>query len=455
MFLKALYDYATRHRLLDGMPLEKRNIHALISLTNQGELRSPHLLPLTQPDEKGREWPGQQRLMPSFPGPNNGGKAYFLAADSIAVLGRHKITGDPIPADSETAPREQKTYPKAFQHFWQQIHDAFQSTKDTRLGALLAFRQRYLREIDGKIEADLPFLEVRPNKKTAKPEFVGLTGPAESQYHALKSATLAFSVDGQPFTLDDENDPLRQYWFDTFTHLAFQSQDDGDSPEVESSLSCSICLITGNIGQPVARSHKPTIRGIPGLTSGGYLVSFAKGSPAFSSYGFTMGENAPVSEAAAASYALALNHLLADEGLHYNLGPLAVCFWAKEHDDAARQINHFLNKAYPEQVKAFLRQPFEGKFDREVLKRDRIFTIALTANAGRVVVVHWLSQTLEQALENFRLWEEDLDVVSLKPNADDATPRAGQQSPFAIPSLARVSLRRSKAQKASQAGAAG
>ena len=447
MFLKALCDYATRRRLLNGMSLEKRTIHALISITSQGELRSPHLIPLTQPDEKGKEWPGQQRLMPSFPGSNNGGKAYFLAADSIAVLGRHKVTGDPIPADSETASRDQKTYPKAFQHFWQQIDDAFKSSQDTRLAALRLFRHRYLRENDGKIEADLPFLQVRPNKKTGRPEFVGLTGPAESQYQILKSATLAFSVDGQPFTLEDENDPLRPYWSDAFARLAFQSQDDGDSPDVGPRQSSSLCLVTGNVGQPVARSHKPTIRGVPGLTSGGYLVSFAKDSPAFSSYGFTMGENAPVSETAASSYALALNCLLADETLHYNLGPLAVCFWAKEHDDAAKQINDLLNRAYPEQVKAFLRQPFAGKFDREVLNRERIYTIALTANAGRVVVVHWLAQTLEQAIERFRLWEEDLEVVGLKPRSENDAPAAGQPSPFGIPSLAKVSLRRSKGQK--------
>ncbi len=92
--------------------------------------------------------------------------------------------------------------------------------------------------------------------------------------------------------------------------------------------------------------------------------------------------------------------ILADESLHYNLGPLAVCFWAKEHDEAATRINWLLNKAYPEQVKAFLRQPFEGTFDREVLNRERVYTVGLVANKARLVVTHWLSQPLHQALEN-------------------------------------------------------
>ena len=168
MFLKALYDYAVRHRLLEELPLQKRQIHALIPLDGHGELRFAHLLPLTHADEKGKERPGQERQMPRFPGSNNGGKAYFLAADTIAVLGRHKDTGAPVPADPETAPRAQKTYPKAFQHFWQQIEDAFQSTGDARLDAMLAFRRRYLHVIEGRIEADLPFLEVRANKKTGR-----------------------------------------------------------------------------------------------------------------------------------------------------------------------------------------------------------------------------------------------------------------------------------------------
>jgi CRISPR-associated protein Csd1 len=454
MFLKALYDYAMRRRLLDQLPLQRRVIHALIALNSQGELRSDHLLLLTQPDEKGKERPGQERLMPRFPGSNNGGRAYFLAADTIAVLGRDKDTGEPIPADPETAPRTQKNQPKAFLHFWQQVEDAFECTRDGRLGALLAFRRRYYRETEGKVTADLPFLEVRPNKKTGNAEFVGRTGSGTDQYHPLKKATIAFSVDGQPLTLEAENDPLCQYWFATYTKLAFQTEEESESPGTVMNSPPTICLITGNTGQPVARSHKPTILGVPGLASGGYLISFAKESPAFSSYGFAMGANAPVSETAAAAYALALNELLADEGLHNNLGPVAVCFWAKEHDDTARQINHLLNRAYPQQVRGFLRQPFQGKFGREVLNRERIYTIALAANAGRVVVVHWLSQTLEQAAESLRQWQQDLEIAGLYPEATDERIDTGDQTvqgwtapPLAIPSLARVSLRRSKSQK--------
>ena len=69
-----------------------------------------------------------------------------------------------------------------------------------------------------------------------------------------------------------------------------------------------------------------------------------------------MGENSPVSETAAASYALALNDLLRDEDQHINLGPVAVCSWAKAAPQAGRQFQQLLNRTYPEQVRNFLRR---------------------------------------------------------------------------------------------------
>ena len=87
MFLKALYDYAMQRHLLDELPLQSCAIDgALIVLNAAGELRAGHLIPLTQTDEKGKERPGQECLMPRFPGENNGGKAYFLAKEPSRSL---------------------------------------------------------------------------------------------------------------------------------------------------------------------------------------------------------------------------------------------------------------------------------------------------------------------------------------------------------------------------------
>ena len=231
---------------------------------------------------------------------------------------------------------------------------------------------------------------MRPNKN-GKLEFAGRIGSGDDDFLVLKSATIGFSIDGVPLTLEDEADPVRKYWFQLYPRLAFQGTEENENasetPQPASATAATLCLVTGQTGLPIARSHKPKILGIPGLSSGGYVVSFAKESKAFSSYGFEMGQNAPVSEAGAASYALALNTLLADADSHLNVGPLSVCFWAKAVPQAAKQFNWLLSKAYPDQVRDFLRGPFAG-VEREVLKRDRLYTVALSGNAGRVVVQH-------------------------------------------------------------------
>jgi CRISPR-associated protein Csd1 len=459
MLLTALHELAKSQRLLDDLPLQRRTLHALIPLNHEGQLRLSHLVVVSQPDERGKDRPGVERLLPRFPGENNGGKAYFLAEGTIPLLGRDKETGEPVFADSDKAPRKEKNSAKAFEHFWRQVKDAHDATGDSRLAALLAFKSKYLREHESRVEGDLPFLAVRPNKK-GKLEFVGRVGLGDDDFLVLKSATLGFSVDGVPLTLEDEADPLRAYWFEMFRRLAFQGGDEADEASdtrqavPAPTAGATLCLITGETALPVARSHKPKILGVPGLSSGGYIVSFAKEAKAFSSYGFEMGQNAPVSEMAAASYALALNELLTNEDTHLNLGPLSVCFWAKAVPQAARQFNLLMSKAHPDQVHDFLRGPFAG-VEREVLKRDRLYTVALSGNAGRVVVQHWIDQTLDEAIRHFAQWWADLEIVPVvaitaqmkQKKAEAKQPTEPSAWPLAISNLARVSLRRSKEQK--------
>jgi CRISPR-associated protein Csd1 len=173
-----------------------------------------------------------------------------------------------------------------------------------------------------------------------------------------------------------------------------------------------VCLVTGATGLPIARSHKPKILRVPGLASGGYVVSFAKEAPAFSSYGFEMGENAPVSEEAAAAYALALNDLLASHDTSFKVGDVAFCFWAGEQ--TRRSVLKFkaVSQASPRNVAEFLKAPFAG-IDRNLARQEDFFTVALSANAGRVVIRQWIRITLEQALLNWKKWFEDLEIVSL------------------------------------------
>ncbi len=87
------------------------------------------------------------------------------------------------------------------------------------------------------------------------------------------------------------------------------------------------CLVTGQLA-PAARLH-PSIKGVQGAQgTGASLVSF--NLPAFSSYGHTQGENAPVSEAAAFAYGTALNALLADREHVQHIADTTVVFWAED-----------------------------------------------------------------------------------------------------------------------------
>ncbi len=446
MFLQALYEYAQKNRLLDSLPLQRRVVHALLAINYDGRLRVDRVVPLTHTDEKGKERPGQEMLMPRFPGENNGGKAYFLAENCTTVLGiEHSENtkkgispGDPIFCD----PRKGGNSTKAFFHFWNQIEQAYAKTQDKRLSALLSFRSNYLHERGGKIVADIPFVEVKMGKRDNL-ELVAKTN--ERDFLPLKAATLGFSVEGEPLTTENNGNLLREYWFDRYLEEAFDD-DNVDAP-ISVSNTHSICLITGQTGLPIARSHKPKILGVPKLSSGGYVVSFAKEAPAFSSYGNEMGQNAPVSQRAAASYALAINEFLRQEDNHINIGPLSVCFWSKVISEVPGQFKSMLSRAYPEQVRDFLLAPFAGISDREVLRRDRLYTAALAGNAGRVVVCHWLDQTLGEAIVNFKRWWEDIQIVSFYGDSA-AEGRERRASPLAIQNLARATLRQSKKQKA-------
>lgn len=435
MLLQSLYGFAQNQKLFDNLPLQKRDVHVLIAIDEQGNLRSNTLIPLTQQDAKGKERLGQEHLMPRFPGENNGGKAYFLAESSIAVLGRDKISGECIFVD----PKKGKNATKAFLHFWNQIQKGYSDTKDFGLKALLEFRAKRIREVDGKTQADLPFLKIEANKK-GYPELYGDVG--QKKPVLMKKLTIAFSVDGQPLTLDSENDPLREYWFQKYEESAFADDEDGkEEQKSDFGIKPTLCLVTGETGIPIARSHKRKILGIPGLSSGGYIVSFAKEAPAFSSYGFEMGQNAPVCERVAASYALALNKILDDSDTHLNLGPLSVCFWARYNQITSGLFNSLLNKAHPEQVKDFLTAPFSGISDREILRKEKLYIVAFKGNAGRVAVQYWLEQPLETAQENFAQWWDHLQIISLYKQTNNAPPI------YAIPVLARTTLRRTKEHK--------
>ncbi|SNT39593.1 type I-C CRISPR-associated protein Cas8c/Csd1 [Tropicimonas sediminicola] len=87
-----------------------------------------------------------------------------------------------------------------------------------------------------------------------------------------------------------------------------------------------VCLVSGSAG-PVSRLH-PSIKGVWGAqSSGASLISF--NLDAFTSYGHSQGDNAPVSERAAFAYTTALNEFLKPGSAHrVQIADASTVFWA-------------------------------------------------------------------------------------------------------------------------------
>lgn len=444
MLLKALYDFAREKRLFETIHLQPRRVHLLIPLTAEGNLAGNGMLPLTSPDRTGKPVLGKELLMPRFPGENNGGKAYFLAESCSSVLGFETPSGEGLSLTGGS----KSNSAKSFLYFWDQIEEAHKATALQELAALLSFRQRFLGEKDGRTVHSLPFIEILEDEKKKKKQKVISAQTLSGDWEPLEKLTLSFQVEGRPIFTPDPDHVLNQYWKDTYHRLAFAEDDD----EGAGSSKRGLCIITEANDKIIARSHKPKILGVPKLTSGGYLVSFAREAPAFSSYGFEMGENAPVSEEAAASYALGLQSLLHNENNSLRVGPEVVCFWAKKMAEQAGFIASMLGRADPKAVADFLKSPWSG-IDRDLAMKDQFYSVALSGNAGRVVVRQWMEVTVQQARDHLQKWFRDLEIVSLRLNAPaapsakvkkDAQDKKAELNPMSLYCLACTTVREAK-----------
>jgi len=441
MLLKALYDLAQKGRLFETVHLQERTVHLLIPIDSNGNLQGDYPIPLFSKDDKGKDRLGRNMIMPRFPGENNGGKSFFLADSCTAILGIDKGTGEGVVVEGKRIDNAAKS----FLHFWQRVTDAYAATGTDDLRALLSFKDRYVTTKDGVICPTITFLEIRFNKRGV-PE-IGVRISADD-WERLEKATITFQVNDR-IIFDGVNNEhlLTHYWANVFQKEAFAS--DEESKDTLQPSIRGLCMVTGQPNVPIARSHKPKILHIPNLGSGGYIVSFATECPSFSSYGFEMGGNAPVSEKVAASYALALQDLLDNENTSVKLGPSKLCFWAKQESVAGEFFARMLNRPDPKAVADFLKSPWAG-LDRELAKKDAFYSVTLAGNAGRVVVRHWMQQTVESARENLKQWFADLDIRPIRSGMPGEVKKKMKQAekertpPLAIFRLACATVRVAK-----------
>jgi CRISPR-associated protein Csd1 len=183
------------------------------------------------------------------------------------------------------------------------------------------------------------------------------------------------------------------------------------------------CLVTGRRARP-ARLH-PSIKGVRGAQpSGASLVSF--NLDAFASHGWSQGENAPVSTAAAHAYSTALNHLLSRDNARQRLveGDTTFVFWAAAKSPIEDQFSHLLGSygtGEQESDGASVRATFDSV--RRGLRPSLddatpFYVLGLAPNAARLAVRLWHEGTVAALARNILKHFDDLEIVGLSGQSD-------------------------------------
>ena len=226
--------------------------------------------------------------------------------------------------------------------------------------------------------------------------------------HDLSKGNFAFYItDTRSWVLDSPE--IQRGWTQHFQ----ENQAQGD---------IGICLVTGKEAT-IARIHN-SVKGIYATSpspNGWTLVSFDKGSPAFSSYGKKQGFNAPVGEYAAFAYTAALNHLLADREHVYRVGDATVVCWARGGGSFYQSLFGWAAMGQPEpnydegELRGMVKRLCRGEtveFQVERLDPNMDFYIlGLSPNASRLSVRFFLRNTFGGFLRNAEAHQERLKIV--------------------------------------------
>jgi CRISPR-associated protein Csd1 len=282
-----------------------------------------------------------------------------------------------------------------FDDFWGQIEQASLNTNHPALAAVLRFK---------------PSFGLAPEfiRQDGKKWLVKTASGAEVR---LAGDSFTFKIDND--LLFEDEAKIKPYWREAFARTVAEQEQASD---------IGLCLITGENGVPIARTHTPRISKIPGVGIDGTIVSFEKSAPAFSSYGKLQSNNAPCSVAATRAYSKALQFLVEQVDHHVLIGKTKLCFWAKDQVQSVSFFAQLLNQPDTLTVRKFMTEPWVG-VPREIANRDQFFTVTVAGNNSRIAIRHWLQQPLDQAIENFRDWFADLELrVPPKPE-----PKAGKK----------------------------
>ncbi len=258
-----------------------------------------------------------------------------------------------------------------------------------------AFQNRHLvalqHESDSGLMACYRFLQ------WWKPEYFDEHGwPSE-----MKGANVVFRLEGDRNFIHD-CEAARQLW-------AFQMNQSQNSDQ-------AVCLVTGEKSS-IARLH-PSIKGVrDAQSSGASIISF--NLDAFTSYGHKQGDNAPVSEDAAAAYTSVLNHFLRTNENKVQLGDSSTVFWADGSNAEAvaqseaifafafNDANESGDEISEQAIKPILEKIASGR-PLEEIRPDlpqgvRFYVLGLAPNAARISIRFYLEDDFATLAEHILL----------------------------------------------------
>lgn len=449
MLLQSLYEFAkntkARHGelLIDSAEFESRYIAWLIHLDMDGVFQG--FIPLMTDEEPGKLY---DKLPRTLEPKDSGTVAEFLVEDMLTILG---LGESPSKTIKDKAMDKHK-------NFWQRIHNAANELNNPELKILLKWKENI------KGNQSIPNLVYEKFKKPGsrgdgkEQWLVALPSGEKVPLYFRQNASIdaTFKV-GNVLPIEDKNllswwSSWYQGWLGEKENACFLAHGGG-----------RVCSITGDLSAPMSNSHLPKLKRIPDANPTGSTIASAE-SDSFHSYGLSeQQEKIPGSKSApdasytsvsvkgAIAYCNALNYLLNDDNHHIFVGPVVFCFWCRRSSKIPGLIGQIFNNAYPEHVKNLLGSQFAGIEPPEVLRQERLYTLALSGNAGRAMVKQWIDQTLDDAIKNLNQWWQDLQVIPFYSNVAKKMKKSNVKgsplSPYRIYALVETTLRRSKNRK--------
>jgi CRISPR-associated protein Csd1 len=411
MLFQALYEFAqstrtpwadgfpTKQRLIDSPEFESRSIHWLVCLDSEGRFKG--FESLADVDEF-------KPVPRTLEAKDSGEVSEFLIEgfETVFCLGAS-------PTEKRT-PKGQNKH----RHFWSRIEQAANETNLPELQALVAFQKTWP---SGQLPPGISFQLYQPPKARQSKEqwMVKATNGDVVPLRFGPTAKVSFRVGEQMLI---QIPAVLEWWSNWFA----QWLEEKKKRCIQAHGGTGICLVTRRTDAAISDSHLPKIHGVRQTSMvGGTLVSSE--ADAFHSYGLSNARKGKsgtekdasysnVSVEAAIAYGNSLNYLLERDEHHFNAGSFSFCFWAKKQ--SLKFITNLLTKPQPKEVRSFVASPFSG-IPRSELKKERFHSVTLTGNSGRVVVYHWLVESLDEADANLRQWFKDLNMVTIPPLPED------------------------------------